>query len=75
MIYVKKAAAKVNNELGCPDNEKSGAIINAADVAKESLLTVQSTKEIILERNLMSEERLDELLSPISMTKPGFFQN
>ena len=31
MIYVKKAAAKVNNELGCLDDEKSGAIINAAD--------------------------------------------
>ncbi len=31
MIYVKKAAAKVNNKLGCLDDEKSGAIVNAAD--------------------------------------------
>ncbi len=31
MVYIKKAAAKVNNELGCLDNEKSEAIINAAD--------------------------------------------
>ncbi len=46
----------------------------AAEVAKESLVTGKSIKEIILEKNLMSEERLDELLSPISMTKPGFIQ-
>jgi aspartate ammonia-lyase len=44
----------------------------AAEVAKESLLTGKSIKEIILEKKLMSEEKLDELLSPISMTKPGF---
>ena len=31
MIYVKRAAAKANNELGCLDDERSGAIINAAD--------------------------------------------
>jgi aspartate ammonia-lyase len=31
LVYIKKAAAKVNNELGCLDNEKSEAIINAAD--------------------------------------------
>jgi len=31
MVYIKRAAAKVNNELGCLDNEKSEAIINAAD--------------------------------------------
>ncbi len=31
MIYVKRAAAKVNNELGCLDDERSSAIINAAD--------------------------------------------
>ncbi|HJO55423.1 MAG TPA: hypothetical protein QF423_01985 [Candidatus Scalindua sp.] len=44
----------------------------AAEVAKESLLTGKSIKEIILEKKLMSEEKLDELLSPVSMTKPGF---
>ena len=44
----------------------------AAEVAKESLLTGKSIKEIILEKKLMSEGKLDELLSPISMTKPGF---
>ncbi len=44
----------------------------AAEVAKESLSTGKSIKEIILEKKLMSEEKLDELLSPLSMTKPGF---
>ena len=44
----------------------------AAEVAKESLLTGKPIKEIILEKKLMSEEKLDKLLSPISMTKPGF---
>jgi len=44
----------------------------AAEAAKEALLTGKSIKEIILEKKLMSEEKLDELLSPISMTKPGF---
>ncbi len=44
----------------------------AAEAAKESLLTGKSIKEIILEKGLMSEEKLDELLSPLSMTKPGF---
>ena len=44
----------------------------AAEVAKESLLSGKSIKKIILEKKLMSEERLDKLLSPLSMTKPGF---
>ncbi|GAX61849.1 aspartate ammonia-lyase [Candidatus Scalindua japonica] len=44
----------------------------AAEVAKESLSSGKSIKEIILKKKLMSEEKLDELLSPVSMTKPGF---
>ena len=31
MVFVKRAAAKVNSELGCLDEEKSKVIINAAD--------------------------------------------
>ncbi|MCP4369780.1 MAG: aspartate ammonia-lyase [Deltaproteobacteria bacterium] len=46
----------------------------AAEIAKESLVTGKPIKEIVLEKNLMSEERLDKLLSPISMTKPGFIK-
>ncbi|MCP5003268.1 MAG: aspartate ammonia-lyase [Planctomycetes bacterium] len=44
----------------------------AAEVAKESIITGKSIKEIVLRKRLMSEENLDELLSPISMTRPGF---
>jgi len=32
MVYIKRAAAKVNSELGCLDDEKSKAIINAANL-------------------------------------------
>jgi fumarate hydratase class II/aspartate ammonia-lyase len=46
----------------------------AADIAKKSLLTGKSIKEIILENGLMSEEKLNEILSPMSMTKPGFIR-
>ncbi len=43
----------------------------AAEVAQESLLTGKSIKEIVLEKRLLSEEKLVKLLSPVSMTKPG----
>lgn len=46
----------------------------AADIAKESLLTGKSIKEVILEKKLMTEERLNEILSPMSMTRPGFIK-
>jgi aspartate ammonia-lyase len=46
----------------------------AADIAKESLLTGKSIKEVMQEKNLMPEEKLDEILSPMSMTKPGFIK-
>jgi len=46
----------------------------AADIAKESLLTGKSIKEVILENKLLSEERLNEILSPVSMTEPGFIK-
>jgi fumarate hydratase class II/aspartate ammonia-lyase len=44
---------------------------NAAEVAKESLRTGKSIKEIVLEKNLITEEMLDKILSPASMTEPG----
>ena len=43
----------------------------AAEVAKESLQTGESIREIVLKKGLMSEEKLNEILSPESMTKPG----
>ncbi len=44
---------------------------NAADVAKESLLTGKSIREIVLEKGLTTEEMLDKILSPAAMTEPG----
>ncbi|HLG28661.1 MAG TPA: aspartate ammonia-lyase [Candidatus Brocadiales bacterium] len=42
----------------------------AAEVAKESLRTGKSIKDIVLEKGLLTEARLKELLSPASMTEP-----
>jgi fumarate hydratase class II/aspartate ammonia-lyase len=46
----------------------------AADIAKESLLTGKSIKEVVLGKKLLSEKKLDEILSPKLMTKPGFIK-
>lgn len=43
----------------------------AAEVAKESLRTGRSTKEIILSRKLLSPEALAEIIDPYPLTKPG----
>jgi len=47
---------------------------SAADIAKESLLTGKSIKEVVLGRKLLSEKKLNEILSPMLMTKPGFIK-
>ena len=41
---------------------------SAAEIAKESLLTEKSIREIVLKRGIIPEEKLDEILSPESMT-------
>ena len=43
--------------------------LNAADVAKESLATGKSIREIVLEKNLMSEEELAQVLDLETMSK------
>lgn len=43
----------------------------AAEVAKKSIRTGSSVRNLILEEHLMSKEELDIVLNPISMTKPG----
>ncbi len=43
----------------------------AAEVAKESMKTGQSIKEIILDRSLLSREKLEEILDPYPLTNPG----
>ncbi len=43
--------------------------LNAANVAKESLETGKSIREIVLEKNLMSEEELAKVLDLETMSK------
>ncbi len=42
-----------------------------ADIAKTAVATNRSIREVVLERGLMTPERLDEVLSPAAMTQPG----
>jgi aspartate ammonia-lyase len=43
----------------------------AAEVAKESMLTGRSIREVILERRLLEPEELEGVLDPYPLTKPG----
>src|SRR5205807_7922733 len=43
---------------------------NATEVANEALLTDRSVYELVLEKNLLSKEKLDEILQPAVLTKP-----
>ncbi|MRR07173.1 MAG: aspartate ammonia-lyase [Deltaproteobacteria bacterium] len=43
----------------------------AAEIVKESLRTGRSTKEIILSRELLSQEALAEIIDPYPLTTPG----
>jgi fumarate hydratase class II/aspartate ammonia-lyase len=47
---------------------------SAAEVANESLLTGESIREIVLKKGLMPEDKLSEILSPESMTKPSIIR-
>ena len=40
-------------------------------MAKEALATNRGIKELLIERNVLSKEALDIILSPKEMTKPG----
>jgi len=42
----------------------------ASEVVKESIETGKSVKEILLEKKIFSQNQLDEILSPLSMTEP-----
>lgn len=43
----------------------------SAQLAKEAYSSGRPIREIILERGIMSEERLNEVMSPMAMTSPG----
>jgi len=42
-----------------------------AEIAKESVTTGRSIRDIVAERRLMDESKLDEILSAEAMTRPG----
>jgi aspartate ammonia-lyase len=42
-----------------------------AEIAKESLRSGKSIRQIALERGVLSQEQLDRILAPEAMTKPG----
>lgn len=44
---------------------------NASMIAKEAYQTNKPVREIILSKNLLTEEQLDIILSPSEMTRPG----
>jgi len=43
---------------------------NSSSIAKEALKTGRSVYNIVLERKLLSKEKLDEILKPENMIKP-----
>jgi aspartate ammonia-lyase len=42
-----------------------------AEIAKESVKTGRSIRDLVLERRLLDAKRLDEILSVAAMTRPG----
>jgi len=45
--------------------------LRAADVAKEYLASGKSIKQIVLDRGLLTEEKLEEVFDLLGMTEPG----
>jgi len=43
----------------------------SADIAKESVASGRSIREIVLEKRLMAESELDEVMRPEQLTEPG----
>ena len=43
----------------------------AAAIAKESYKTGKTVREIALEKKILPPERLNEILDPMRMTRPG----
>ena len=46
----------------------------ASEIAKEAIKSGESVKDIILKRHLLSEEEIDTMLNPYTMTEPGIPQ-
>jgi aspartate ammonia-lyase len=45
---------------------------NATEVAQEALATGRSVYDLVLEKKLLTRERLDEILRPELLTRPGY---
>lgn len=43
----------------------------AADIAKEAIKTGESVKDLILKKGILTEEELNCIMDPESMTEPG----
>jgi fumarate hydratase class II len=43
----------------------------AAEIAKESVKTGKTVRELCLEKNILSKEELNRVLDPVAMTEPG----
>ena len=43
----------------------------AAEIAKESIITGRAVRELLLEKNVLDEEKIEKILDPFSMTNPG----
>ena len=63
LAYIKKAAALVNQELGY---ERS------TEIALLAMSSGRPVYEIVLEKGYLSQEQLDEVLSPENMTRPRY---
>jgi len=44
---------------------------NASEIAREAALTGRPVREIVLEKGLLTEEEIDEILSPKNLTTMG----
>ena len=52
----------------------------AAEIAKKAIKTGESIRSLVLAEKILTEEEMNEILNPVSMTKPGisgknFLQN
>ncbi|MBB6448880.1 aspartate ammonia-lyase [Geomicrobium halophilum] len=69
---IEKTKEMVHNSVGVVTaiNPHVGYEV-ASRIAKEALNTGNSVKDICIERGILSEEELEEILKPQEMTKPG----
>ncbi len=81
-VFAQKCISGItaNEELCRKYAEQSKSLITAlnpkigyattSEIAKESLATGRSIRELVLDRGLMTKEELDQLLDPMTMTYP-----